>query len=260
MTAFAPETGMLTASRGLINALVQATVTGEGDTLAVDALLAEVGAGSLAAPHPALAAALEPLTRPIIGVRLAKTGFVMPGWIGEGRFTLHVHRRPTGEDDQLVSMPAGQLLHFLVWLLDVGPRPRDPRPPETTVPSEALNRAIAFQLGDRATTGLLPEPLDAAIAGGFRDWWLASARWPAAPDRPGSFTVEVIDTDAGLWSVEQREDGTAVVRPLTPLGTLLALAELVPDNDLVDQTAPRLPVQDTPIVGGQVKWVGDALR
>ena len=77
MSAFAPATGMLTAPRALINALVQETVSGDGDALAVDALLAEVGAGSLAAPHPALAAAIEPLRVPIIGVRLAKTGFLM---------------------------------------------------------------------------------------------------------------------------------------------------------------------------------------
>lgn len=260
MSAFAPATGMLTAPRALINALVQETVSGDGDALAVDALLAEVGAGSLAAPHPALAAALEPLRVPIIGVRLAKTGFLMPGWIGDGRFTLHVHRHPTGEDDQLVTIPAGRMLTFLLWLLDVGPRPRDPRPPETVVPGEALNRAIAFRLGDRDSAGLLPPPLDDAIAHGFRDWWLASARWPAAGNRPGSFTLEVVDTDAGLWSLEQREDGTTVVRPVTPLRVMLALADLVPDRELVDDTAPRLPLEDTPVLGGQVQWVGDALR
>ena len=86
------------------------------------------------------------------------------------------------------------------------------------------------------------------------------ARWPAAGDRPGSFTLEAVDTDAGLWSVEQRDDGTPVVRPVTPLRVMLALADLVPDRDLMDDTAPRLPLEDTPVLGGQVQWVGDALR
>lgn len=255
MTAFNPETGVLTAAREEIGALAAvATGAGEGD---VDELLARAGAGSLADPHPKLADALAPLRRPIVGVRLAKTGYVMPGWVGEGRFTLHVYRG--GDDDQLVSMPADHLVHFLLWLLDIGPRPREERPPETEVESELLSRAVALRLGDRPSDGLLPEPLGSAIAHGFRDWWLASSHWPAAPGAPDKIMLEAIDTDAGLWSVEQREDGTAVVRALTPLGAMLALGELLPDANLVDQSAPRLPLEVTPVTGGPVKWVADVL-
>ena len=94
----------------------------------------------------------------------------------------------------------------------------------------------------------------------FLLWLLDVGPRPAAADRPGSFTLEVIDTDAGLWSVEQREDGTAAVRPVTPVRVMLALADLVPDSELVDNTVPRLALEDTPVLGGQVKWVGDALR
>jgi hypothetical protein len=254
VSEFSPETGILTASREEIGALAAvATGAGDGD---VDDLLTRVGAGSLADPHPKLADALAPLRRPIVGVRLAKTGYLMPGWVGEGRFTLHVYRG--GDDDQLVSMPADHLVHFLLWLLDIGPRPRDERPAETEVDSERLNRALALRLGDRPSDGLLPEPLDAAVAHGFRDWWLASSHWPAAPGAPGKIMLEAIDTDAGLWSVEQRE-GSAVVRPVTPLSTMLALGDLLPDGNLVDQSAPRLPLEVTPVTGGPVKWVADVL-
>jgi hypothetical protein len=256
--SFDGENGLLTAPREAIGALAAvATGAGEGDADSVDAMLAAAGAGSLADPHPRLADALAPLRRPFVGIRLAKTGYLMPGWVGEGRFTLHAYRG--GDDDQLVSMPAEHLVRFLLWLLKIGPRPRDERPPETVVDSDALNRAVALRLGGRASDGLLPEPLDGAIAGGFRDWWLASSHWPAAPGAPGKIVLEAIDTDIGLWSVEQRDGGVAVVRPVTPLSTALALGDLLPDDDLVDRAAPRLPLEDTPVFGGPVKWVADVL-
>ena len=258
MSSFNPETGILTASREEIGALAAlATGAAEADAGAVDAMLVAAGAGSLEHPHVKVTDALAPLRRPIIGVRLAKTGFLMPGWVGEGRFTLHVYRN--GDDDQLVSMPAEHLVHFLLWLLNIGPRPGDERPAETRVDSDALSRAVALRLGDRPSEGLLPEPLDSAVAHGFRDWWLASSHWPAAQGAPGKIMLEAIDTDAGLWSVQQLEDGTAIVRPVTPLSTMLALGDLLPDNNLVDQSAPRLPLEDTPVVGGPVKWVADVL-
>jgi hypothetical protein len=261
MSSFDPASGVLTASRADIGALVT-LVTGaagaaDADAVAVDAMLADAGAGSLADPHPRLAEALAPLRRPIVGVRLGKTGFVMPGWIGEGRFTLHAYRG--GDDDQLVSMPGEHIVHFLLWLLKIGPRPRDPRPAETRVDADVLNRAVALRLGGRPSEGLLPEPLDAAVAHGFRDWWLASSNWPPAPGAQGSIALEAIDTDAGLWSVQQLDDGTAVVRPVTPLSTMLALGDLVPDAGLVDSGAPRLPLEDTPVLGGPISWVADVL-
>jgi hypothetical protein len=253
VSSFNPETGILTASRDEIGVLAAyATGAAEADAGAVDAMLVQAGAGSLEHPHVKMTDSLAPLRRPIVGVRLAKTGYLMPGWVGEGRFTLHVYRH--GDDDQLVSMPAEHLVHFLLWLLKIGPRPRDERPAETTVDSDALNRAVALRLGDRPS-----EPLDSAVAHGFRDWWLASSHWPAAAGAPGKIMIEVIDTDVGLWSVQQLEDGTAIVRPVTPLGTMLALGDLLPDGDLVDQSAPRLPLEDTPVHGGPVKWVADVL-
>ena len=257
--AFDPDTGLLTAPRETIGALATiATGTGEADSAAVDAVLAAAGAGSLADPHPKLAEALVPLRSPIIGIRLGKTGYVMPGWIGDGRFTLHVYRG--GDDDQLVPMPAEHLVHFLLWLLDISPRPRDPRPPETIVEGAVLDRAVALRLGDRPADGLLPEPLDAAVAHGFRDWWLASSHWTPAPGAPDKLMLEAIDTDAGLWSVQRLEDDTAIVRSVTPISTMQALGDLLPDNNLIDADVPRLPLEATPVLGGPVAWVADVLR
>jgi hypothetical protein len=259
VTGFDPDTGLLTAPRDTIAALATiVTGAGEADAAAVDAALAAAGAGSLAEPHPKLAEALAPIRTPIIGIRLGKTGYVMPGWVGQGRFTLHAYRG--GDDDQLVPMPAEHLAHFLVWLLDIGPRPRDPRPPETTVEAAALDRAVAYRLADRPSEGLLPEPLDSAIAHGFRDWWLASSRWTPAPDAPGELMLEAVDTDAGLWSIQRLEDETTViVRPVTPLSTFLALGDLLPSNHLIDASAPRLALELTPVVGGHAAWVTQAL-
>jgi hypothetical protein len=257
--AFDPDTGMLTAPRETIGALATiVTGAGEADAAAVDAVLAAAEAGSLAEPHPKLAEALAPIRSPIIGIRLGKTGYVMPGWVGQGRFTLHAYRN--GDDDQLVPMPAEHLVHFLLWLLKIGPRPRDPRPEETTVDAAALDRAVAYRLADRPSEGLLPEPLDSAIAHGFRDWWLASSRWTPAPGAPGELMLEAVDTDAGLWSVQRLEDGTtAIVRPVTPMSTMLALGDLLPDNNLIDASAPRLALELTPVLGGHAAWVTQAL-
>ena len=296
MIAFNPETGLLTAPRATLAALAAICTGGEDDAAtddaamdrpatddaamdraatdraatdraamdrpatddaaSVDAALASAGAGSLAEPHPKLAEALAPMRRPMIGIQLAKSGYLMPGWVGDGRFTLHVFRH--GDDDQLVPMPAEALVHFLLWLLDIGPRPRDPRPPETAVDGSALDRAVALRLADRPSEGVLPEPLDTAIAHGFRDWWLASSRWTPAPGARGEISLEGIDTDAGLWSVQRFDDGGAIVRPVTPLSTMLALGDLLPDNDLIDADA-RLAPEATPVRGGAIAWVFEAL-
>jgi hypothetical protein len=258
--AFDPATGLLTAPRDAIADLARlATGAGPVDEDRLDAVLQEAGAGTVRDPHPRLAQALLALRTPIIGLVIGKTGYGMPGWIGEGVFTMHVFRGFDGADDQLVSTPADHMVHFLVWLLGIGPRPAGERPPETTVDIDTINRAIALRLGDRPSAGLLPGALDASVAERFRDWWMATARWPPAPGAPYNIALEVIDTDDGLWSVERRDDGLAVVRPVTPVQTFVGLGELLPDGDLVDQNAPRLAVEETPVAGGPVAWVAETL-
>jgi hypothetical protein len=255
---YTPETGVLTAARPTIAALAAAVVRGEtGDREALDRELRAAGAGTVAAPHERLAEALEPLRRPIVGLHIGKTGYLMPAWVGEGRFTMHVFRDPA--EDQLVSAPAEHLVPFLAWLLDLGPRSREPRPSELAVDGRVLDRAVALRLGGRPSAGLLPEPLDEAVAERFRDWWLATARWPAAPGAPESVAFEAIDTDDGLWSVQRGPDGPAVVRPVSPAATLFALGDLLPDRDLVDPAAERLAVEETPVRGGPLEWVADVL-
>jgi hypothetical protein len=106
---------------------------------------------------------------------------------------------------------------------------------------------------------MVPEPLDSAIALGFRDWWLANSRWTPAPGARGELTLEAVDTDAGLWSVQRLEDRTAIVRPVTPMSTMQALGDLLPDNNLIDASAPRLAPEQTPVVGGHCAWVTQAL-
>src|SRR5690348_145936 len=85
-------------------------------------------------------------------------------------------------------MPADHIWHFLLAL-------------------QALDRAIALRLGDRDSRGLLPEPLDTAMAERFRDWWMISAHWPPAPGCDGAYGIEAVDTDDGLFFFFQAEDG-----------------------------------------------------
>ena len=259
---FDPATGLLTAPRAFLGDLA-AHVTGAaaGDVTALDAVLSAAGAGTLEAPHPALAATLEPMRTPIAGITLAKTGFAMPGWLGAGRFTVHVFRSGDGPapDDQLVPMPADRAPAFVAWLLDVSPRPRGARE-AVRVDAQTLNRAVALRLGDRPAHGLLPDPLDEVVAARFRDWWMASAVWPPAEGQPARFAVEALDTDDGLWSIERADDGTALVRPVAPAALFMALCDLVPDSHLVDRSAPRLPAAATPVRGGGLRWVSEVLQ
>jgi hypothetical protein len=88
---------------------------------------------------------------------------------------------------------------------------------------------------------------------------MATSRWPPAAGSPGRLALEAIDTDDGLWSVQRHEDGRATLRPVTPVSTFLALGDLLPDGDLVDRSAARLPLEDTPLAGGPVAWVVDVL-
>jgi hypothetical protein len=256
MTAFDPAIGMLTASRETIAALATIATGGDADDAAVDAALSAAGAGTLADPHPRLADALIPLRRPQIGITIGKSGFAAPGWVGDRRFTFHAYR--SGHDDQLVSMPADHLVHFLLWLFQIGPRSRDPRPAETPVDGDVLNRAVALRLGGRSSNGLLPEPLDSAIASGFRDWWMSVARWVPLPGAPGLVVLEAVDTESGLWSVERPDDGPAIVRPVRPMSAMLALGDLLPNDDLIDLGA-RLSPELMPRPGGQVAWVAEVL-
>ena len=59
--------------------------------------------------------------------------------------------------------------------------------------------------------------------------------------------------------MQRLEDGTAIVRPVTPMSTMLALGDLLPDNGLIDVDAPRLSLDATPVLGGPVAWVADVL-
>ncbi len=267
-TYFAADSGTLTASRAVIRALSTiATGAGAGtdevDRAALDLELAAAGAGTLDDPHPRLAQALLAPGRPIAGLTIAKTGFAMPGWLGEGWFAMHVFR--SGDEpaphDQLVSMPADHLPVFLSWLLDLGPRERVDRPDAITVDPAALNRAIALNLGERPVAGVLPEPLDDLFTHRFRDHWIVSSTWPPAPGAPDAILLEVVDTDHGLWDVRRRrEDGAAALHALTPVEAFAILCDLIPDSDLVDHTAPRLPLERTPVLGGGLTWVGDVLQ
>jgi hypothetical protein len=131
--SFDPATGVLTAPRDAIADLARlATGAGLVDEERLDATFGAAGAGTAREPHPRLAQGLLALQRSIVGIVLGKTGYGMPGWIGETVSAMHVFRR--GDDDQLVSMPADRMAHFLVWLLDIGPRPAPnarPRPRST---------------------------------------------------------------------------------------------------------------------------------
>ena len=208
-------------------------------------------------PHPKLAEALVPLRRPIIGIRLAKTGYLMPGWIGEGRFTLHVYRG--GDDDQLVRC-----------------RPSTSCTSCSGCSTSARARATCGR--PRRGRGRRPQPRGCAAArrpavGGPA---ARAARRRGRARVPGLVAGELaLAAGAGRAGQDhaggRRHRRRAVVGPAArgrqrrscARSRLSARcsrsATCCPITNLVAQSAPRLPLEDTPVLGGPVEWVADVL-
>ncbi len=126
--------------------------------------------------------------------------------------------------------------------------PRDGKPEVSSFPTLFLPdaRARVTDLGPRLrieparTIALSPGELAEAIAtrtsadellqstlDGFREHWRIESRWTPSPESAGVRVVEVVDTDAGLWSVVP--DGSTVeLWPTTPTNVFRALAGLLP--------------------------------
>jgi hypothetical protein len=70
----------------------------------------------------------------------------------------------------------------------------------------------------------------AAILAGRRAHWRLEARWTPAPASPGLRTVEVLDTDGGVWLVVP-DAGDVELWPSTPTTVFRQLCALLPRAD-----------------------------
>lgn len=198
---FDTRTGTVTAGPDLLDGLARGVTPLPG-------ALYEAGAVHDGGPHPGLARVLEALSRPVGGtLRLSYKGRSLDGWVGAARTALLTPARADGRRT----------------LLRVHP---------TLVPG-ALAKVVALQprprtSGRRSVEDLAGDP-------GIVRWW--TLRHGPAEGRAGCL-LEVVDTDGGLYVVDDRgtatpTDPSAVLRlivravrgePAEPAAPLRALA------------------------------------
>jgi hypothetical protein len=212
---FSEGSGTLLAPQPVIDGLLR----GERS----DALVA---AGALVDghPHPSLGPALQAVEAPICRMRLERGTRSGAVWATPAAVALLVPREGRL---QLSSLPPLFLPDALARLNELGPRPRIEPARAIALEPGALATAVATRsasgaaLDDEAAE-LLQRTLDA-----LREHWRIEARWRPAKDSPGVRVVEVIDTDAGMWSVIP-DGGRVELWPTTPTKVFRELAGLLP--------------------------------
>jgi hypothetical protein len=192
-------------------------------------VLASAGALVDGRPHPLLEPALHAVEAPLCSMKLERGTRSGAVWATPTAVALLVPREGRV---QLSSLPPLFLPDALARLNDLGPRPRIEPARTIVLEPGALATAVATlsALGaglDDEAAALLQRTLD-----GFREHWRIESRWQPTKDSPGVRVVEVIDTDAGMWSVVP--DGRRVeLWPTTPTKVFRALAGLLPrDHEL----------------------------
>jgi hypothetical protein len=185
-------------------ALLHAALAGEPQPQAV--ALHEAGLLLDGAPHPDLAAALEPITAGEWELRLEIGDAVGRGWLGGGRFVLHT------PGERLALLGADQLAGTVAALVGLGPRPHEEGAGVTRMGAGELALALASDQG-------LALPLLRTLR----------LRWRIEARRSGERrVVEALDTDRGIWLLVP--DGTDVeLLPVTPTRVFRLLVALTGD-------------------------------
>jgi hypothetical protein len=179
--------------------------------------------GDLAGPDgslpPALEAARNAAQGALCWMRLERGGREGAVWAAPGFAALAVPREGLW---QLSAIPVGYLPDALARLNDLGPRPRIE--PAVTVSLDPGDLATA--LATRSTT----EPALQPTLDGLREHWRIESRWQPAEGSAGIRTLEVIDSDAGMWLVIPT-DPTVELWPTTPTMVFRLIAGLLPRDD-----------------------------
>jgi hypothetical protein len=213
---FSEASGTLLAPEAVIDGLL----AGADPTPA----LAAAGAIVDGAPHPSLEPALQAVEQALCRMRLERGERTGAVWASPAVCAILV---PQEGRLRLSSFPTLFLPDALARVNDLGPRPRiEPARTIAIAPGDLAN-AIAT----RSAAGAgLPEDereLLQTTLDGLREHWRVEARWEPSPESPGVRVVEVVDTDAGMWSVIP--DGSRVeLWPTTPTKVFRALGGLLP--------------------------------
>jgi hypothetical protein len=157
--------------------------------------------------HPMLAGALAAMVRPTLcTLRLSYDGRAMQGWASHDDAALLLpSREEIDERRTLLAVHPTLLPGALARLVGLGPRPR-PRA-EAPVPYE-----------------------DGALEDVIRRWRLEAA-WTLASGAAGGATLEMVDTEGGIWLLQPAGDEPPLAWPVTPTFAWRQLVRLVMRRD-----------------------------
>jgi hypothetical protein len=214
VTDFSEASGTLLAPKAVIDGLLRGADPAPA--------LAAAGAFVDGAPHPSLEPALQAVEHALCRMRLERGDRTGAVWASPAVCAILV---PQEGRLRLSSFPTLFLPDALARVNDLGPRPRiEPARAIAIAPGE-----LATAIATRSATGLPQEAreLFQATLDTLREHWRVEARWEPSPESPGVRVVEVVDSDAGMWSVIP--DGSRVeLWPTTPTKVFRALGGLLP--------------------------------
>jgi hypothetical protein len=226
------------------------------------ARLRAAGAMNERSVHSALRSVLAAVNRPVCELRVDRRGFSgrgsgvaadrvtrASGWVDAKVVAWLTDRRRDPRWDLAIVHPTF-LPSVLARFVELGPRNR----PDSTAPvglaGGALDRLLDLPANaSRDLVNGLVEPGDGAGAGALhaavaalRARWRLDVRWDGPDDRPARRSLDVLDSDAGLWLVRRDLAETGVARPpvvlvpATPTQIWRLLTTVLPAGD---ELAPR---------------------
>jgi len=163
--------------------------------------------------HPALAGALAAIVRPsLCTLQLSYDGRSMQGWASyEDAALLLPAREGADERRTLLAVHPTLLPGALARLVGLAPRPR----PEAATP-------VSY--------------VEGTLDGVIRRWRLEAA-WTLASGTAGGATLEMIDTEGGIWLLQPTDEGAPMAWPVTPTFAWRQLVRLVMRRDAATAAA-----------------------
>ena len=193
------------------------------------------------------------LSRPLVRLvveRIPRPSVQLEGWIDD-RLAVLLHLPPGESAGDVVAVPRGMAGFRLARLMELGPR----SPHKVTGPVEIDAGLLEVLLMNGSS--LEPDEVDRLLRPGDHPepaWveslaalsrtettrWNAGVWWNAADERPKARTLELVDSDVGMFLVTMAPRGMGAarrveLRPTTPSQAWRLLCALVPPVDQVSE-------------------------
>jgi len=183
--------------------------------------------GEIPANAPAgITRALEAARHAACSLTLARGGREARCWMDAEAAALLIDEGDA--QGRLLGLAAGAATSVIADLCELGPRPH-PTAGTSHLAVPALARALAdpHRAGSPSPKlGPDADPAFAAALEGLRAHWRVTSDWLQVAT-PQTGVLEVLDTEAGLWTVHPLGDSVGI-EPSTPAGVWQALNALIP--------------------------------